>query len=376
MLRITRRDLIKTAGAGLLLASCGGESGFDLMLEDGASFDEVLDKLHATDPVYGGGLANHGPMAAEALVTLGHPDRVVDFVSRYDSRLSNLPQEAPLPAEDRAAALGAIGRRAEWIASYEAELVVGSPTEVLRRDWPTLCSGYASIHGVLRTAHAIRSLDRMDSESRRRELAHGLGYWSADYVTLIGEPGANAIQGKGVVQSLADIQLVPDERRISEGTINDALATAEHSVDFAKVVESLDVELMPIETAITELTAAASRLFVDQGGTGFSLRRIAYLHAITGASALRLFLPFLDLSSQRLGLGHAFQFVAAVHAAFGSSKGVPPSVPPSLRDVTTLAAAAARHDDEHVIKLGEVATREYGIDPRPEFLAASDAWLS
>ncbi len=50
-------------------------------------------------------------------------------------------------------------------------------------------------------------------------------------------------------------------------------------------------------------------------------------------------------------------------------------IPPSARDVATLGDVAAHDDDEHAIKLGEVITREYGIDPRPEFLAAADRWL-
>jgi hypothetical protein len=41
------------------------------------TMDDVLDILHRTGPEFGRGLANHGPMAAEALLALGCPDAVL-----------------------------------------------------------------------------------------------------------------------------------------------------------------------------------------------------------------------------------------------------------------------------------------------------------
>ncbi|MCI0614926.1 hypothetical protein L0244_18190, partial [bacterium] len=35
--------------------------------------DEALEMLAATGPEYQGGLANHGPMASEALIAMGRP---------------------------------------------------------------------------------------------------------------------------------------------------------------------------------------------------------------------------------------------------------------------------------------------------------------
>ena len=35
------------------------------------ALDEALERLARKGPEYGGGLSNHGPMAAEALVALG-----------------------------------------------------------------------------------------------------------------------------------------------------------------------------------------------------------------------------------------------------------------------------------------------------------------
>ena len=41
------------------------------------TIDDVLDILHRTGPALVGGNANHAPMVAEALFTLGRPDAVM-----------------------------------------------------------------------------------------------------------------------------------------------------------------------------------------------------------------------------------------------------------------------------------------------------------
>ena len=84
----------------------------------------------------------------------------------------------------------------------------------------------------------------------------------------------------------------------------------------------------------------------------------------------------MDDSAKRLGLGYAFQCVAAIHATQGSSVGVPASVSAARRSAAELAERLARDSDEHTIKLVEVALREHAVEPRPEFLAAADAWRS
>jgi hypothetical protein len=50
--------------------------------DDGA-LDLALERLARTGPEYRGGLANHGPMAAGALVALGRPDVVARWVDAY-----------------------------------------------------------------------------------------------------------------------------------------------------------------------------------------------------------------------------------------------------------------------------------------------------
>ena len=84
--------------------------------------DEVLARFQLCDVEYAGGLSNHGPMAAEAIVALGHQALLVGFVDVYAPRLHPLPAATAIPREDRSALLGANERAADWIATYEVEL--------------------------------------------------------------------------------------------------------------------------------------------------------------------------------------------------------------------------------------------------------------
>jgi len=62
-----------------------------------ATIDEVLEILHRTGPEYGGGLAYHGPMAAEAIFALGRPEALISRVESYKRRL-----QAKLSEDQRA----------------------------------------------------------------------------------------------------------------------------------------------------------------------------------------------------------------------------------------------------------------------------------
>ena len=52
----------------------------DDAMKSSEAIEAALTLLAPTGPEYHGGLANHGPMAAEALVALDRPDAVVPWV--------------------------------------------------------------------------------------------------------------------------------------------------------------------------------------------------------------------------------------------------------------------------------------------------------
>jgi hypothetical protein len=53
--------------------------------------DEALEMLARTGPEYQGGLANHGPMASEALIALNRSDAVLNWVEQYKKSLQPHP---------------------------------------------------------------------------------------------------------------------------------------------------------------------------------------------------------------------------------------------------------------------------------------------
>ena len=53
--------------------------------------DEALEVLEGAGPEYAAGMANHGPMAAEALYVLGRGDAAPDWARGYRKQLQDAP---------------------------------------------------------------------------------------------------------------------------------------------------------------------------------------------------------------------------------------------------------------------------------------------
>src|ERR1700722_18898682 len=123
--------------------------------------DEGLSRLAATGPEYRGGLSNHGPMAAEALVRLGRADAVEHWLDGYLRRLDGAPRPGDRVTDATwRDALGRLNRVADWEAYLRDQLAEERWQDVLARWWPRLLPGVAAAatHGIIRTSHAARSL--------------------------------------------------------------------------------------------------------------------------------------------------------------------------------------------------------------------------
>ena len=122
MSRLSRRRFLKEAAA-VASAACVAPSA---LARSGASKTETmrgaeameaaLERLAKTGPEYHGRLANHGPMAAEALVVMDRPDAVVPWVDYYRGRLHEHPAGARrIDPEQWREALGQGDRVGDWI---------------------------------------------------------------------------------------------------------------------------------------------------------------------------------------------------------------------------------------------------------------------
>jgi hypothetical protein len=334
--------------------------------------DEAFERFALTDFEYRGGLANHGPMAAEALTVLGHGSLTQAWVDVYAPRLPPRARGAPIPAGERAVALGRPERLLDWAATFEAELAEVGWRELfevwVERLLPGVFAGAG--HGLLRVSHALRALDAADTAPRRRELALGLAYWAGRQQRLPGLPGSSARAGCGPQQAFEGIAVVPPSRR-RPGLFFDSVRVLDGVPEFARQVDLLDVaETEPLRL-LHEICRCAAELYLAHPSA-----RIAYVHCLTIPSALRLLAPHLGAACMRQAIGFALQAALALHAVSAApvATAVTPEVEKLAGEPAEIRYRAACSLEEHAIKFTEACLRENAVEPSPVFaLAAADA---
>jgi hypothetical protein len=335
------------------------------------ALDEGLTRLAATGPEFRGGLSNHGPMAAEALVRLGRADAVERWLDGYLPSLDAPPRPVTrITGETWRDALGERTRVADWEV-YLREQLAGAPwRDVLTRWWPRLLPGVAAAatHGVIRTSHAARSLADADAAGadiarRRGELARGLAYWAASYLELPGAPRtAGRLDLPSALRALPATGAAPDR-----GLITDQLAARLPELpSFGGAVAGLRPPADPV-AGLGELAATFARVFLGYGRA----RPIALLHAVTAPVAARSVLPLLPAELARPTHDALWQVDAALYAVYAGGvtrEPLPADPAPSRDDVADRAVAAG---DEHAIKLTEACLRLHAESPDPVFLHAA-----
>lgn len=332
--------------------------------------DEALARFAATGPEFGGGLSNHGPMAAEALVALGRGDAVEGWSDGYIRELREHP-EARNPIDTAAwrEALGDMARVGDWIVLFERELVARPWREVLETWTARLAPGLmaGATHGIIRTAHAVRTLSGGETPARLHELAEGLGYWAARYRELPGAAGATPGQLEAP-DALPLVVLVPPEDRETRGFISAAAMRVER-VDFAPVVNLIGVE--DVDAALTGIT----RTFVRQYLANAQRASIAFVHTVTAPAAVRLLAPHLGEETRRLAVRYGWQACAAIYSGLAAAPAVAgvwdDGDGPVVFDEADLVEQAVASGDEHAIKFTEACLREYGLTSDPAFIAAA-----
>ncbi len=336
-----------------------------------AALDDALTVFATTAPNYGSiGLANHGPMAAEALAHLGRHDAIPGWVAQYRTRLD----DAPLPArslseEEWPAALGQLGRFPEWLALFERE-IADRPVAAVAGEWvPRLLPGSvgAATHGLIRTGHALRGLGDADTPPRRLEVANGLAFWAASYEELPGPP--LLIGHEGVADALADLPYLPEDAPSALLISDRVAAVADIADEFEQGVASLGWTGDAVDL-LDQLAAGGSAAYLRNADAGGA---IGLLHAVTSPLACEMLLPWLAEEDRDASLGYVWQAAAALHVAYDVDRIAPaPTDAPLSTDVLVDRALAS--GDEHAIKLTEAALRSFGRSGNAVLLlAAADA---
>lgn len=341
--------------------------------------DEALERLQACDFEFGEAGINQGSVAVVALDALGHPSLIPFFVDVYVPRLRPLESGAPLPEAARARALGDRARRADWLATFEAELGEHGPAAVLATWVPILLPGAfaAAGTGALRAATGLRALAEADEALGRRELAFGLAHWASRHQILPGDPGVQTRPGHSVADALVSLEVaVSDRRRI--GPMSEAVLVLEGDAGFASGLAAIDLHAKPAGEAIVEAVERLATLQLAQPGS-----RAIYGQAIKVAMALYALLAHLPPPLHAEVVARVAQVVLAIHGVYGTSE--PGAVWTAAEDderdaladdVDELRYRAACSREEHAITVAEACLAAHAQRPSRVLLqAAADAAL-
>ncbi|MGK5637593.1 questin oxidase family protein [Streptomyces sp. URMC 126] len=344
------------------------------------ALNDALERLDDLGYERGEGmdLANHGPMGAEALALLGHGDEVARWVVRYRKAMEHHepPSERfPLDTDESSwrPALGAFHRAGDWEGLFTRELAEAPWRDVLARWWPRLLPGlFAGLtHGLIRTAHAVRGLyaagDR-PTAYQHRELARGLAYWAARYTEL---PGSPRLAGTYTVPTaVAALPRTPAEGALNARVVGGRFAALGDLPVYGEALEWLAPE--EASRLLTEMTVQFADVYLGHP----EVYPVPLVHGVTAPAAARLVLPHLPHALHGPTLARLWQ----VHSAFllalttdrrGEGTTAWREEVPDLPATGELAARAAEHGDEHVIKLTEACLREYALRPDLRYLAAA-----
>jgi Questin oxidase-like len=339
---------------------------------DYSALDETLDLMAPMGPDLVNGFSNHAPMAIEAMCAMRRGDAVMPWFEGYRASLApRRARVARLADESWRAALGDQRRTEDWFEFFRNEIEERPWTEVLDTWAARLAPGLmaAATHGVIRTGHAVRALALKDNSSRRRELADGLAYWAAEYMPL---PAAQHKPARAMPsQAIARVQIIPPEtRRSNSGAFTDALAQLDSFPPFKDTLDAVDTA-GDASAFLSDLAGTFARVFLANAHDTYTT--IAFVHAVTGPSALRPLLPYLRDETAHSALAYAWQAAAAMYATFGTRTDLSRIHIDEAKaaDADELIDRAIACGDEHAIKFTEVCLREHALKPDQAFFAAA-----
>ena len=290
------------------------------------TYHDALRVFLEHDASYGGGLSNHGPMAAEALVSIGADRWLASFVDHYVPRLE--PDRHPVAPAD--------ADWRSWLAPQLDELVPRA--------------GNLAGHGLLRVAHAVRGLAREEdrgtvSPHQRAELAAAVAYWRRGGP---GIPTPTALVGTVDVSDwLATVELLPAGQR-ADGPLTTTLTAAASTSGFRVGLGAVAPGSEPATTLDTVALASMAGYLRTRALSAFAL-----LHGATVSNMAQVLVPYLDPDGARRLESAVVGFVAAAVIGFDDREA------PAAADDGSPAASADIADragatlEDHTIKFAD-----------------------
>jgi hypothetical protein len=281
------------------------------MSESTPALDEAYERITAASFELPNGFVNHGAMACEALAALDCAGDIDSWARRFTQLGGARIEPVASAGFEWRQALGSYDQLPEWIGYFargiDDEGWAGVVETWVPRLMPALRT--ALFHGAIRTAHAVRAIDAVDSPPRREELARALGYWAARYSA--GQPTGP--------QDPAD-----DSR------------------------------------------AAVIRAAADGARRYLARPNILHLHGVTGAMAVEILVGHIPATAATAALAQVHAEHAALYAGVEPVAEPRPASPPGGE----LTEAAVRSLDAHQVKLVEACRRGFAATGDPAFAAA------
>lgn len=224
-------------------------------------------------------------------------------------------------------------------------------------------------HGVIRTAHAVRSISAVPKPTQLQfsELARGLAYWAARFTVL---PGQAHLRGSlSVANAVAALPRPPAADGVG---LSGAIERLQRLARFPGYADSLDA-LAPdhAQWLLSEMTAEFAGVYLAHP----EVSPVPLIHAVTAPAAVRLVLPHLPIELHEPSVAALWQVHTALLLAFTAERGGEAAVrtraaetePPGFAELT---GRAAENGDEHVLKFTEACLREHTLRPDPRYPAA------
>jgi hypothetical protein len=283
------------------------------MSETTPALDEAFERMAAASFELPNGFVNHGAMACEALAVLDCADDIDSWARRF-AQVGGVRIEPVASAGfEWRQALGSYDHLPEWIGYFARAIDDEGWAGVVQAWVPRLMPALrtALFHGAIRTAHAVRAIDAVDTAPRRGELARALGYWAARYHA--GQPAG------------------------PHGHAEDSRA------------------------AVVRAAADGARRYLARPN-------IFHLHGVTGAMAVEILVGHIPATAATAALAQVQAEHAALYAGVEPVDEPHPAGPPGGE----LAVAAVRSLDPHQVKLVEACRRGLAATGDPAFAAAAE----
>jgi hypothetical protein len=336
-----------------------------------ATIDHALELIFSTGHDHRG--STHVPMVAETLVRLQRTEKVLPWVEQHylnpgdGKKAEDFVRTGEISLKNFREAWGKENRRADWVDFFERQIAEVGWKATLSQWTAVLVPGMAAFaaHGMIRTAHAVRSLEAFETPVRKRELAEGLGLWAATYQALPQE----AAKEPGTLkpsEAIRRVEALPAEQ-LRRGNIVTGLTSLDDFPAFSRVINLVDTG-GDAAAFLADLTETFAEVYLANAQD--FRRMITLVHAVTGTSAARLLVPYVKAEVRTTMLRYGWQLAAGLYAIAGQ---MPKTNHPEskLPDQDELIERAIKNGSPHPIKFTETCLREYQLNRKPIYLLAA-----